>query len=162
LDYSRASKSIEEKEDVDINELLSEFRQLRRNIISEKSATISCKGLPKLKIEKVAILQILHCLLDNALTYSQEGTPPMIEINAVENKKEWEFSIKDNGIGIEPQFYDKIFIIFQRLHNREKYEGTGIGLSIAKKYVEILGGRIWLKSAPGEGTVFYFTIPKTN
>jgi PAS domain S-box-containing protein len=162
LDYSRASKTIEEKEDVDINELLSEFRQLRRKIISEKSATISSKGLPKLKIEKVAIIQILHCLLDNALTYSQEGTPPMIEINAVENKKEWEFSIKDNGIGIEPQFYDKIFIIFQRLHNREKYEGTGIGLSIAKKHVEILGGRIWLKSAPGEGTVFYFTIPKTN
>ena len=86
----------------------------------------------------------------------------MIEINAVENKKEWEFSIKDNGIGIEPQFYDKIFVIFQRLHNREKYEGTGIGLSIAKKHVEILGGQIWLESAPGEGTVFYFTIPKTN
>jgi PAS domain S-box-containing protein len=162
LDYSRASKTIEEKEDVDINELLSEFRQLRRKIISEKSASITCKGLPKLKTDKVAIIQILHCLLDNALTYSQEGTPPMIEINAVENKKEWEFSIKDNGIGIEPQFYDKIFVIFQRLHNKNEYEGTGIGLSIAKKHVEILGGRIWLESKLGEGTTFYFTIPKTN
>ncbi|MFT4856565.1 MAG: light-regulated signal transduction histidine kinase (bacteriophytochrome) [Planctomycetota bacterium] len=160
LDYSRASKSIEEKEDVDINELLSEFSQLRRKIISEKSASISSNNLPILKTGKVAIVQILHCLLDNALMYTEVGTPPIIEINAVENEKEWEFSIKDNGIGIDPQFYDKIFVIFQRLHNSDQYEGTGIGLSIAKKYVEFLRGRIWLNSAPGEGTVFYFTIPK--
>jgi PAS domain S-box-containing protein len=160
LDYSRASKSIEEKEDVDINELLSEFSQLRRKVISEKTASIISKGLPTIKTDKVAIVQILHCLLDNALTYNEVGTPPMIEINAVENIKEWRFSIKDNGIGIGPQFYDKIFVIFQRLHNRDQYDGTGIGLSIAKKYVEFLGGRIWLESKLEEGTVFYFTIPK--
>jgi len=160
LNYSKASKLIAEKEDVDINELISEFSQLRRKIISNQSASIITKGLPILQINKVAMRQILHGLLDNALTYSKVGTPPMIEINAMENKKEWEFSIKDNGIGIDPQFYDKIFVIFQRLHNRENYEGTGIGLSIAKKHVEILGGQIWLKSVPGEGTVFYFTIPK--
>jgi light-regulated signal transduction histidine kinase (bacteriophytochrome) len=91
-----------------------------------------------------------------------EGTSPIVEINAVENEKEWEFSIKDNGIGIDPQFYNKIFVIFQRLHNREEYAGTGIGLSIAKKQVEFLGGKIWLESEPGVGTVFYFTIPKNN
>jgi PAS domain S-box-containing protein len=161
LDYSRASKSIEEKADVDINELLSEFRQLRRKIISEKSASIISNDLPILKTYKVAIMQIINCLLDNALTYTKAGTPLMIEINAVENEKEWEFSIKDNGIGIEPQFYDKIFVLFQRLHNRDQYEGTGIGLSIAKKHVELLGGRIWLESKLGEGTMFYFAIPKT-
>jgi PAS domain S-box-containing protein len=160
LDYSRASKSIEEKEDVDINELLSEFSQLRRKVISEKSASISSKGLPILKTHKVAIMQILHCLLDNALTYTEAGIPPMIEINAVDNEKEWEFSIKDNGIGIGPQFYDKIFVIFQRLHNRDQYDGTGIGLSLAKKHVEFLGGRIWLESIPEKGTIFYFTIPE--
>jgi PAS domain S-box-containing protein len=162
LDYSRASKSADEKEDVDVNEVLSEFIQLRRKIISEKSATIKPKDLPKLKTHKVAIMQILHSLLDNALTYTEASTSPMVEINAVENKKEWRLSIKDNGIGIDPQFHDKIFIIFQRLHNKDQYGGTGIGLSIAKKHVEFLGGRIWLESAVGEGTTFYFTIPKTN
>ncbi len=109
---------------------------------------------------KAAITQILHWLLDNALKYSIEDTPPIVELNAVENEKEWEFSIKDNGIGIDPQFYEKIFVIFQRLHNKDKYAGTGIGLSIAKRHVEFLGGRIWLESAPGEGTIFYFKIPK--
>jgi light-regulated signal transduction histidine kinase (bacteriophytochrome) len=78
----------------------------------------------------------------------------------VENENEWEFSIKDNGIGIYPQFYDKIFIIFQRLHNRDQYVGSGIGLTIAKRHIEFLGGRVWLQSVLGEGTVFYFTIPK--
>jgi PAS domain S-box-containing protein len=162
LDYSRASKSTDEKEDVDVNEVLSEFIQLRRKIISEKLAVLKSDGLPVLKTQKVAIMQILHCLLDNALTYTEAGTSPIVDINAIENKKEWVFSIKDNGIGIDQQFHDKIFIIFQRLYNRDQYEGTGIGLSIAKKHVEFSGGRIWLESALGKGTTFYFTIPKIN
>jgi PAS domain S-box-containing protein len=160
LDYSRASKSLEGKEDVDLNEILSEFKQLRRKIISEKSASINSNKLPILYTYKVAIMQTLHCLLDNALKYTEAGTLPKIEINAVENEKEWEFSIEDNGIGIDSQFFDKIFVIFQRLHNNDKYSGTGIGLSITKKHVEFLGGRIWLESTPKKGTIFYFTIPK--
>jgi PAS domain S-box-containing protein len=160
LDYSRASKSLEGKEDVDLNEILSEFKQLRRKIISEKSASINSNKLPILYTYKVAIMQTLHCLLDNALKYTEAGTLPKIEINAVENEKEWEFSIEDNGIGIDSQFFDKIFVIFQRLHNNDKYSGTGIGLSITKKHVEFLGGRIWLESTPKKGTIFYFIIPK--
>jgi PAS domain S-box-containing protein len=162
LDYSRASKSTDEKEDVDVNELLSEFIQLRRKTISEKLAVLKTAGLPVMITHKVAIMQILHCLLDNALTYTEAGIPPVIEIEVIENKKEWEFSIKDNGIGIAPQFHTKVFVIFQRLHNKEKYSGTGIGLSIIKRQVEFLGGRIWLESVPGKGTTFYFTIPKIN
>jgi light-regulated signal transduction histidine kinase (bacteriophytochrome) len=162
LDYSRASKSTDEKEDVDVNELLSEFIQLRRKTISEKLAVLKTAGLPVMITHKVAIMQILHCLLDNALTYTEAGIPPVIEIEVIENKKEWEFSIKDNGIGIAPQFHTKVFVIFQRLHNKEKYSGTGIGLSIVKRQVEFLGGRIWLESVPGKGTTFYFTIPKIN
>jgi light-regulated signal transduction histidine kinase (bacteriophytochrome) len=77
-------------------------------------------------------------------------------------KPELSFSNKDNGLGIEPQLYDKIFVIFQRLHNNEKYTGTGIALSITKRQVEFLGGKIWLESVPGEGAVFYFSIPKTK
>ena len=162
LEYSRANKPTDGKEEVDMNEILSEFKQLRRKVIAEKKASITSDALPILKSYKASITQILHCLLDNALKYSKENNPPMVEINVIENEKEWEFSIKDNGIGIDSQFYDKIFIIFQRLHNKDRFEGTGIGLSIVKKHLEFLGGKIWLKSKVGEGSVFYFTIPKFN
>jgi PAS domain S-box-containing protein len=162
LEYSRAGRTTDGEEEVDLNEIVSEFKQLRRKLISEKKASIESNDLPTLNTYKAAITQILHCLLDNALKYSAEGIPPMVNINAIENENEWEFSIKDNGIGIDPQFYDKIFIIFQRLHNKDEYEGTGIGLSVAKRHVEFLGGRIWLESQLGEGTIFYFTIPKTK
>ena len=160
LDYSRAKKPTEGKENVVLTEVVSEFKLLRKKVISEKSAQITSSHLPTLYTYKAVVVQILHCLLDNAIKYSKADTPPIIEIKAVEKEKEWEFSIKDNGIGIDPRFYDKIFVIFQRLHNRDQYDGTGIGLSIAKRHVELLSGQIWLDSVPGEGTVFYFTISK--
>ncbi len=160
LDYSRATKHTDGIEEVNFNDVLSEFEQLRRKLIVEKSAVIKSNTLPTLNTYKVASVQIIHCLLDNALKYTVDDTPPIIEINAKENETEWVFSIKDNGIGIEPRFHDKIFIIFQRLHNKDKYTGTGIGLAIVKRQVEFLGGKIWLESVPGEGTVFYFSIPK--
>jgi light-regulated signal transduction histidine kinase (bacteriophytochrome) len=162
LEYSRSKSPTEGKESVDINDLLSEFKKLRRKLISEKRATIKSNDLPTLYTYKSAITQIFHCLIDNAIKYSLEGTPPIVEINAEEKDQNWQFSIKDNGIGIEPKFYEKIFVIFQRLHNKDEYDGTGIGLSIAKRHIEFLGGQIWLKSVKGEGTSFYFTIPKIN
>ena len=162
LEFSKATKLTDSIEKVNFNKVLSDFEKLRRNLIKEKSAVIKSNGLPSLTTYKAAIVQILHCLLDNALKYSKDEIPPIIEINALENETEWVFSIQDNGIGIDPQFHEKIFVIFQRLHNRDKYTGTGIGLSIAKRQVEFLGGRIWLESVPKEGTVFYFSIPKTN
>ena len=160
LQYSRTSKPTNGKEEVDLNELFSEYKLLRKKLISEKNATITSKNLPTLNTFKAALTQIFHCLLDNALKYSLEGTPTIVDIDVAENETEWKFFIKDNGIGIDPEFYDKIFIIFQRLHNKDEYSGTGIGLSIAKRHVQFLGGRIWLDSVPGEGTIFYFTIPK--
>jgi signal transduction histidine kinase len=162
LEYSKAGSPLEEEEEVDVNEMLTEFRQSRRKMIAEKVASIKSSKLPNLNTYRAAMVQIFHCLLDNALKYTEEDTAPVIEVEAVENEREWEFSIKDNGIGIDPQFHDKIFVIFQRLHNNETYAGTGIGLSTAKKHVEFLNGRIWLESAPGKGTTFYFTIPKIN
>jgi len=160
LEYSRTNKPTEGKAAIDMEEVLFDYELLRKKLILEKSATIKSNNLPTLNTYKAAITQILHCLLDNALKYSFENTPPIIEIDVVENETAWQFSIKDNGIGIDPQFYNKIFIIFQRLHNKDEYSGTGIGLSIAKRQVEFLGGKIWLESVPREGTVFYFTIPK--
>ncbi|MEQ8418894.1 MAG: PAS domain S-box protein, partial [Arenibacter algicola] len=162
LEYSRSKSPTEGKESVDINELVSEFKKLRRKLLSEKKATIQFNDLPTLYTYKAPITQIFHCLLDNAVKYTSEGTPPVVEIYAEEKDQDWQFSIKDNGIGIEPQFYEKIFIIFQRLHNKDDYDGTGVGLSITKRHIEFLGGRIWLESVEGEGTIFYFTIPKFN
>lgn len=160
LDYSRAGRPRDSLEQVNLSRILSDFKQLRRKIISEKSVTISASELPTIYSYKAGITQVFHSLVDNAIKYSKQGIAPHIEINATEETDEWIFSIKDNGIGIDSEFYDKIFIIFQRLHNRNEYEGTGIGLSIAKKHVEFLGGKIWLESSPGEGTTFYFTISK--
>lgn len=160
LEYSKASNTSSPTEEVNLNEVVSDFIHLRRKLIAKNSAVINTVDLPTLKIHKAAITQVFHCLLDNALKYSKTDISPEIKIEVEENEKEWKFSIRDNGIGIDPEFYDKIFIIFQRLHNNDKYGGTGIGLSIVKRHLEFLGGRIWLKSAPGEGTVFYFLIPK--
>lgn len=160
LDYSRASKPTEGAELVKLNDVLAEFMQLRRKVIKEKHAIITSQELPVLLTYKAPVTQVLHCLLDNALTYSQPDIATKIEIHFSEEHLEYVFSIKDNGIGIDSQFFSKIFIIFQRLHGKDKYEGTGIGLSIAKRHIELLGGRIWLESKVGEGTTFYFTIPK--
>ena len=160
LDYSRAGKSTDEKENVDLNEIMIDYRVLRKNIIKNKAVTIEVKKLPTVLSYKAAVIQIFHCLLDNAIKYSTDGIPPSIEIDVIERDKEWEFTIKDNGIGIEPQFFTKIFVIFQRLHNNKDYEGTGIGLSIVKRQVEFLGGKIWVESSVGKGTIFHFTLPK--
>ncbi|RAI87913.1 PAS domain S-box protein [Algoriphagus yeomjeoni] len=162
LDYSRAGKPSDSLELVNLNMILSDFKQLRRKIISEKAVKISASELPTIYTYKAGITQVFHSLVDNAIKYSKAGIAPHIEIDATEQADEWTFSIKDNGIGIDPEFHDKIFTLFQRLHNRNEYDGTGIGLSIAKKHVEFLGGKIWLESSPGKGTIFYFTIEKKH
>lgn len=162
LQYSRASRTSEGKELVDMNKLLDEYKQLRTKIISETSASIISEKLPTLDTYKAAVTQIFHCLLDNAIKYTIAGKAPIVEIDGREKEAVWEFSIRDNGIGIDAQFFDKIFVIFQRLHNKEEYQGTGIGLSVAKRHIEFLGGQIWLDSEPGQGSIFYFTIPKTK
>ncbi|HSI68726.1 MAG TPA: PAS domain-containing protein [Gillisia sp.] len=162
LEYSRAGKIINSAEPVDLNELLEEYKILRRKIISEKSVKIKKGKFPTILTYKAPLTQTLHCILDNAIKYSKKADSPQIKISAKELADSWKISIEDNGIGIDPQFFEKIFIIFQRLHNRDQFGGTGIGLSVAKKNVESWGGKIWLESEPGEGSIFFFTIPKTN
>ncbi|MCA6439093.1 MAG: PAS domain-containing protein [Chitinophagaceae bacterium] len=160
LAYSRANRPDEQKELLNLNEIVLEFSQLRRKLIAEKKASINSSKLPVINTYTAPITQIFHCLLDNALKYAKENVSPIIDIDVKETTDFWEFSITDNGIGIDPVFFEKIFILFQRLHNRKEYGGTGIGLSIAKRSVEFLGGKIWLSSEPNKGTTFYFTIPK--
>ena len=160
LDYSRAGKLTEQPEAVNVNEILEEYRALRRKLIQEKNVTLQLDHFPELKSYKAPLTQTLHCLLDNAIKYSKPSVPPIIKVSVKEFDTYRQIDITDNGIGIAPEYFDKIFIIFQRLHNRDRHDGTGIGLSICKKNVESWGGKIWVESVPNKGSTFSFTINK--
>ena len=116
--------------------------------------------MPVLNANAIEIKQLLQNLISNAIKFRKQDAEPVIEINAVESPQEWLFTIKDNGIGMEEKNQDKIFIIFQRLHNSSQYPGTGIGLATCKKIVSLHGGRLWVESKPDAGSTFYFTISK--
>lgn len=160
LAYSRVGRPTEKLELVDLNEVIADFKHLRRKLIQENKAQLQLADLPSIPTYKAVITQIFHGLLDNALKYKQPGKPAIIKLTCEEEAQQFVFGVHDKGIGIAPQFFDKIFVIFQRLHNREEYPGTGIGLAMVKKGVQFLGGNIWLASTPGQGTSFYFTLKK--
>jgi PAS domain S-box-containing protein len=127
--------------------------------IDESGAAIECDPLPVLLADAGQLGQMFQNLIGNAIKFRGE-TPPRIHIAAADRGAEWEFSVRDNGIGIDPKHADRIFQIFQRLHTREQYPGTGIGLAVCKKTVERHGGRLWVESQPGGGSTFLFTMPK--
>jgi light-regulated signal transduction histidine kinase (bacteriophytochrome) len=133
---------------------------LQKKSIKEKNAKIEIGVLPELGVEEPVLRQLFSNLIGNALKYYSKERQPEIKISSLEKEKYWEFKITDNGIGIEEEFKEQIFIIFQRLHQRDEYDGTGIGLAICKKIVDNFDGKIWVDSIPGEGSSFYFTIPK--
>ncbi|MBE9464183.1 PAS domain-containing protein [Dyadobacter subterraneus] len=160
LDFSRVGKSEEKLEEVDLNELLEEIILLYRKNIEEKQAVIRFSDLPALVTFKTPLRQIFQNLISNGLKYQPDNRIPEIDISSKETGSHWEFAVQDNGIGIDEQYFDKIFIIFQRLHNKDEYSGTGMGLAITKKIVENLGGKIWLKSVEGKESTFYFSIAK--
>lgn len=162
LEYSRAGRTMETVEYVDIRELIYEVQILHRKKIEENQAEIVFDNLPKVFGYSSPLRQVFQNLISNALKYSRQDIPPVIEISACQTEHSWQFSVKDNGIGIKPEYFDKIFIIFQRLHGKDEYSGTGIGLAVCKKIIESMGGKIWLSSEEGQGTTFYFTLPKVD
>lgn len=160
LEYSRLNTIEHETEDVDLNEILDNVKPKLVKQIEESGATIEYAALPVVSGYKKQIEQLLQHLLDNALKF-RNGQKPVISISTREEENRWEIGIRDNGIGIDPAFADKIFQVFRRLHTDESvYKGTGIGLAICKKIIDIHQGKIWVKSAKNEGSTFIFSLPK--
>lgn len=159
LVYSRVNTKESPLEDVDINKVVDQTRTNLHAAIEESGATINSEPLPVVKANNLQINQLFQNLISNAIKFRKPDTAPVVNISAKHAGDEWLFTVQDNGIGIDKEFSDKIFVIFQRLHNSSEYPGTGIGLAICKRIVEKLGGHLWVESNPGEGSTFNFTIP---
>ncbi len=162
LEFSRVGKSKTAMEEVDVVELFNNLKSLYINKIEAQKADISLINPVKPLTWKSPLEQVLMNLLDNALKYAKPGVPPKIELRMEEQDDHWIFHFTDQGIGISPQYFDRIFVIFQRLHTKEEYEGSGMGLAITKKIIENMGGRIWVDSEPGSWTTFHFSLPKPS
>lgn len=160
LEYSRIGRKEYQIEKVDINNVVSEALKLNQTTIEEKNAVVEWDNLPAIMASRVPLQHLFQNLISNGLKYQKEDNQPIIKISAKETQTHWQFSVKDNGIGIAPQFHDKIFAIFQRLHGNQEYTGSGIGLSICKKIVENFKGQMWVDSDENKGTNIYFTISK--
>jgi chemotaxis family two-component system sensor kinase Cph1 len=126
--------------------------------IQESGAVVTHTPLPTITGDAVQLVQLFQNLIGNAIKFRGEATP-QVHVSATRQGPEWIFRVSDNGIGIDPQYFDRLFIIFQRLHSRAEYPGTGIGLAISKKVVERHNGRIWVESEAGKGSTFCFSLP---
>jgi light-regulated signal transduction histidine kinase (bacteriophytochrome) len=158
LTYSRLTTREAPVELTDCSQILQESLANLELSIKESKCIITSDPLPVVKADPTQLLQVFQNLIGNAIKYRGERTLK-IHVGAEEKDEEWVFGVSDNGIGIAPQYATRIFRIFQRLHTRKEYGGTGIGLAVCKKIVERHGGRIWVESEPEEGSTFYFTLP---
>lgn len=159
LAYTRAGTAELHEAPVDSTAVLKHSLASLAEAIRESKATVTFDALPEVYMGEAHLQQVLQNLIANALKY-RDDNPPQIHISAVGQGAVWRFSVQDNGIGIDPQYKEKIFGVFKRLHHDRTYSGTGIGLAICQRVVERYGGRIWVESEPGKGATFYFTIPR--
>lgn len=159
LEYSRVGTNKDQLQEIDMNEVAAQVLKNFSNRINVKEAVVTIGALPIVHGHRTQLTQLIQNLVSNSLKYNISFVPE-VRIGFEEEADAWRFYVHDNGIGIDAKFSEKVFVIFQRLHNREQFSGTGVGLAICKKIVEKHGGRIWVESEPGKGSTFYFTIKK--
>ncbi len=159
LAYSRLGRQGDPFVPVDLGRVVHDSVLDLQASIDEAGAEVKVDRLPTLPGDASQLAQVFRNLVGNAVKYRRAGVPPRIEVSARRTGSGWEIAVRDNGLGIEEQYFERIFVIFQRLHGRREFSGTGIGLAICRKVVERHGGRIWVSSTPGEGSTFYFTLP---
>ncbi len=162
LEFSRVGKEVERNDRIHMQELVDEVINLHKKTIEENDGKVRYEGVESILCYRTPIFQVIQNLISNALKYHKSGIPPEILVKTEESDGFWLTSVQDNGLGIKAEYFDKIFVIFQRLHRKEEYHGTGMGLAIVKKIIEGLGGRVWVESVYGQGSTFYFTIPKSQ
>lgn len=159
LAYSRVGTRGKELRPVQARAALDKALVNLRAAIESSGASITRDALPEVKADDTQLVQLFQNLIGNAIKFRKQDAP-RIHVGAEDLGNEWRFCVADNGIGIEPQYFERIFMVFQRLHTRDEYAGTGIGLAICKKVIDRHGGRIWVESVFGKGSKFYFTLPK--
>lgn len=158
LEFSRVDRGGEERTPFDSGKAVEEALFNLSRAITEAGAEIGYSGLPEIVFGRHQFVRLIQNLIGNAIKY-RASAPPRIMLAARRDGPRWVFSLSDNGIGIDPAYFEQIFAIFRRLHTRDEYGGTGIGLAVCKKIVEHHGGRIWVDSTPGTGSTFFFTVP---
>ncbi|MEA1905910.1 MAG: ATP-binding protein [Euryarchaeota archaeon] len=158
LTYSRVGTRGKPLAPTDCEDILERVLDNLKLAIEDNSAVITYNALPTINVDASQLSQLLQNLIGNAIKFHGEDVP-LVHVAAEQKDGDWLFSVADNGIGIAPEYFERIFVIFQRLHGREEYSGTGIGLAVCKKIVERHGGRMWVESEPGQGATFYFTMP---
>ncbi len=159
LEYSRVSTEKRKWKEIPVKTVIKNILEDYEVTLAETNIKITSGDMPVIVSDESLLSRVFSNLISNAVKYRADKDPE-INLAAAENETEWIFSVADNGIGIEKDYYEKIFLMFQRLHGKTKYPGMGMGLAICKRIVDTLGGRIWLESESDKGTTFYFTIPK--
>jgi signal transduction histidine kinase len=162
LAYSRVGAKDKPRGAVSGERVLQTVVEDLQSAIGQSGARLTRDPLPTVMADESQLAQVFRNLVENAIKYRRPDVPPQIHVGAAPQGGEWVFSVRDNGLGIEPRYFERIFVMFQRLHAGDEYPGTGIGLAVCKKVVERHGGRIWVKSRLGEGSSFHFTLPRAE
>jgi PAS domain S-box-containing protein len=161
LEFSRVNRQGVQFELCNLTELAGQASDLFEGSLRELQGRIEVDPLPKATVDRSQIIRLFQNLFGNAIKYRNPSAPPQIRVSVTDQVHEWKITVQDNGIGIAPEFHQRIFVIFQRLHTRDEYEGTGIGLAICQRIVLRHGGQIWVDSEPNQGSRFHFTLPKS-